>query len=67
MSVIEDDPFAGPPRRKVAHEIGENLEFLSADELRARAEALREEIARLEAAAKAREDSRRAADAFFKS
>jgi uncharacterized small protein (DUF1192 family) len=42
------------------------LEFLSAEELRARADVLREEIARLEAAAKAREDSRRAADAFFK-
>lgn len=66
MSVVEDDPFAGWPRRKVAHEIGENLEFLSAEELRARADLLREEIARLEAAAKARDDSRRAADAFFK-
>jgi len=66
MSIVEDDPFAGRPRRKLAHEIGENLEFLSAEELRARADVLREEIARLEAAAKAREDSRRAADAFFK-
>ena len=67
MSVVEDDPFAGRPRRKTVHEIGENLEFLSADELRARVGELREEIARLEAAAKARDDSRRAADAFFKS
>ena len=67
MSVVEDDPFAGRPRRKTVHEIGENVEFLSADELRARVDLLREEIARLEAAAKARDDSRRAADAFFKS
>ncbi len=66
MSVVEDDPFGGPPRRKVAHEIGENLELLSADELRARADLLRAEILRLEAAAKERDESRRAADAFFK-
>ena len=66
MSIVEDDPFAGRPRGKLAHEIGETLEFLSAEELRARADLLREEIARLEAAAKAREESRRAADAFFK-
>ncbi|MFZ9502319.1 MAG: DUF1192 domain-containing protein [Beijerinckiaceae bacterium] len=67
MSAVENDPFAAPPRRKVAHEIGEALDFLSADELRARIALLQEEIARLEAAAQARDASRRAADAFFKS
>jgi len=57
MASIDEDPFGAPVRKKIIHELGENLE---------RIELLRAEIARLEAAAEAKEASRRAADAFFK-
>ncbi len=61
---------AGPedrPRPKPVHEIGQDLSLLSVHELDERIEALRAEIARLEAARGAKEASRNAADAFFKS
>ncbi|MDB5569527.1 MAG: hypothetical protein JWN93_710 [Hyphomicrobiales bacterium] len=66
MARTDDDVFGAPPRRKTTHEIGENLDMLSVDELAERMELLRTEIARLEAARAAKEASRRAADAFFK-
>jgi uncharacterized small protein (DUF1192 family) len=66
MALAEDDPFA-PPKKKLAHEIGEPLDTISADELRERIGLLEAEIARLRTAADAKEASKRAADAFFKS
>ncbi len=63
---IDDDPFAPPPRKR-AHEIGQNLDALSVDELEERIALLREEIARLQAARAAKEASRDAAAAFFRS
>ena len=64
----DEDPF-GMARRKApaAHEIGEPLDALSVEELEARIALLQGEIARLEEARGAREATRRAADAFFKS
>ncbi len=62
MSLFDEDR----PARKTAHEIGQDLSLLSVDELRARIELLKGEIARLEAEAAAKGASRAAADSFFK-
>jgi uncharacterized small protein (DUF1192 family) len=55
------------PKPKHIHVLGENLEAISVAELRLRIEALKEEIARLEADISRKDASRSAADAFFKS
>ena len=51
---------------RLAHEIGQNVDDLSAPELEERIELLRTEIARLEKAIEARQATRAAADAAFK-
>ena len=68
MAVYEEEsPFGPLPRLATTHhEIGQILDLLSISELRERIEALREEVARLEAHIAAKEVSRHAADAFFK-
>ena len=63
MAVIDDDDR---PKKKVAHEIGQELTLLSVEELAARIELMREEIARLEADMAKKRASRSAADQFFK-
>lgn len=63
----ENDPFGAPPRKKIAHEIGQPLDALSVAEIDERLALLKEEIARLERARIAKEASRQAADSFFKS
>lgn len=63
----ETDPFGAPPKKKVAHEVGQSLDALSVDELDERIALLMEEIARLEQARVAKEASRKAADSFFRS
>lgn len=60
------DPDEIELKPKPVHRIGENLSMLSVDELRARIEALRDEIARLEADIATKQSSRAAADAVFK-
>lgn len=55
------------PRRKVSHDIGQDLSLLSVGEIEARIGLLREEIARLEAALVGKRASRDVADRFFKS
>jgi uncharacterized small protein (DUF1192 family) len=55
------------PKKKIAHEIGQDLSLLSLFELNERVDLLKEEIARLEAAAKAKSAAKGAADSFFKS
>ena len=68
MAVFDDDAVFGAKRAKPpAHEIGQLLDDLSAPELVERIETLKQEIARLEDAIKAREATRNAAGAFFKS
>lgn len=54
------------PKKKKAHEIGEELALLSVGELRERVETLKAEIARLEAAIAAKEKSKNAADSVFR-
>ncbi|MFN3891661.1 MAG: DUF1192 domain-containing protein [Beijerinckiaceae bacterium] len=67
MAKTDDDVFGAPPKKKIAHEIGENLDTLSADELTERIGLLQAEIERLESARASKEASRAAAAAFFKS
>jgi uncharacterized small protein (DUF1192 family) len=55
------------PKKKIAHEIGQDLSLLSLFELNERVDLLKEEIARLEAVAKAKSAAKGAADSFFKS
>jgi len=54
------------PKRRIAHEIGQDLSLLSATELAERIDLLREEIARLEADMRRKAASKSAADLFFK-
>jgi uncharacterized small protein (DUF1192 family) len=63
MPAIEEDDR---PKKKIAHEIGQDLTLLSVTELNARIELMRAEIARLEADIKNKQASRSAADQFFK-
>ena len=60
---IEDD---APPKKKLAHELGQDLTLLSVAELTDRIGLLREEIARLEADIARKKATRSAADQFFK-
>jgi uncharacterized small protein (DUF1192 family) len=62
MPAIDDDR----PKKKIVHEIGQDLTLLSVTELNLRITTLREEIARLEADIKGKQASRSAADQFFK-
>lgn len=54
------------PKKSVTHEIGSDLSSISAEELRGRIAVLREEIARIEAEIARKDDSKRAADSFFR-
>jgi uncharacterized small protein (DUF1192 family) len=66
MPAFDDDPFGAPRKTPATHEIGQPLDALSAPELQERIELLKAEIARLEAAIKARQATKDAASAFFK-
>jgi len=61
--VIDDD---APPKKKPTHDIGQDLALLSVEELAERVAILKDEIARLEAAAASKRASRSVADTFFK-
>lgn len=61
---MEDDDR---PRKKVTHEIGQDLSLLSVEELTERVALLKTEIGRLEEAATKKRASRDAANSFFKS
>jgi uncharacterized small protein (DUF1192 family) len=54
------------PKKKLSHEIGQDLTLLSVRELDERISLLRDEIARLEANKSGKQASLRAADQFFK-
>jgi uncharacterized small protein (DUF1192 family) len=62
----EESVFGAKPKPPLAHEIGQNLDDLSAPELRERIGLLRTEIDRLEKAIEARQATRAAADSVFK-
>ncbi len=63
MAVFDDDDR---PKKKITHDIGQDLTLLSVAELDERIALMREEIARLEADIVKKQSSRNAADQFFK-
>lgn len=63
MPSIEDDD---KPRKKVSHEIGQDLSLLSVQELNERIALLTSEIERLQAAATKKRASKEAANSVFK-
>ena len=62
---IEDDD--NKPRKKITHEIGQDLSLLSVEELTERIALMTSEIERLQAAAAKKRASKQAAGSFFKS
>ncbi len=63
MAAFDDDDR---PKKKLVHEIGQDLSLLSVEELGDRIALLNDEIARLQAALEKKRASRSAADQFFK-
>jgi uncharacterized small protein (DUF1192 family) len=63
MPAIDEDD---KPKKKVSHEIGQDLTLLSVEELASRVQMLHDEINRLEADMTQKRASRAAADQFFK-
>ncbi len=63
--MARDDDEA--PKKKTAHEIGQDLSLLSVDELTARVGLLSDEIVRLQAAIDEKKASRDAAASVFRS
>jgi uncharacterized small protein (DUF1192 family) len=63
MPAVDDDD---KPKKKLAHEIGQDLTLLSAGEITDRIGLLQEEIARLDADRVKKQAHKSAADMFFK-
>lgn len=63
MAVFDDDDR---PKKKIAHEIGQELSLLSVEELKSRIMLMQDEIKRLEADIAQKNAKRAAADQFFK-
>ena len=63
MAAIDEDD---KPKKKITHEIGQDLSLLSVEELNDRIGLLKDEIARLEADIARKRATRSAADSFFK-
>jgi uncharacterized small protein (DUF1192 family) len=63
MATEDDDR----PRKKITHEIGQDLSLLSVEELTERIALLTAEIERLQQAASKKRASKDAANSFFKS
>jgi len=63
MAAIDDDD---KPKKKIVHEVGQDLTLLSVEELAGRVQILRDEIGRIEADMAKKRASRSAADQFFK-
>ena len=61
--VTEDDD---KPRKKISHEIGQDLSLLSVEELAERIALMNAEIERLQAAMTKKRASKDAANSFFK-
>jgi len=64
MAMKEDDDDR--PKKKITHEIGQDLYLLSVKELEERIALLKEEIARLQVSIASKQTSRGVADTFFK-
>jgi uncharacterized small protein (DUF1192 family) len=63
MAIEDDDK----PRKKITHEIGQDLSLLSVEELAERIALMTSEIERLQTAMTKKRASRDAANSFFKS
>ena len=63
MAVFDADDL---PKKKVQHEIGQELSLLSVTELNERISLMREEISRLEADIAKKQSSRTSADQVFR-
>ncbi|HEY4860613.1 MAG TPA: DUF1192 domain-containing protein [Xanthobacteraceae bacterium] len=63
MPAMDDDDR---PKKKIVHEISQDLTLLSVRELQERIALLKEEIGRLEADIAKKQSSRNVADQFFK-
>ena len=63
MAIEDDDK----PRKKITHELGQDLSLLSVEELTERIALLNSEIERLQQAVTRKRASKDAADSFFKS
>jgi uncharacterized small protein (DUF1192 family) len=63
MAAIDPDEL---PKKKITHEIGQDLSLLSVGELAERIGLLKEEIARLDAEKAKKSATKSAADLFFK-
>jgi uncharacterized small protein (DUF1192 family) len=63
MVAVDPDEL---PKKKITHDMGQNLDLLSVDELAERVAILKEEIARLETEIGRKRASKSAADMFFK-
>ena len=63
MAAFDDDDR---PKKKIAHEIGQDLGLLSVEELTLRVQLMQDEIKRLEADMAQTRAKRAAADQFFK-
>jgi uncharacterized small protein (DUF1192 family) len=63
MPAVDPDDL---PKKKITHEMGQELTLLSVAELTDRITLLKDEIARLEAEMKRKQASKSAADTFFK-
>jgi uncharacterized small protein (DUF1192 family) len=63
MPAIDEDDR---PKKKIVHEIGQDLALLSVKELQERIALMQEEIRRLEADISRKQTSRNVADQFFK-
>ncbi len=67
MAALDEESVFGQKRKPpTVHEIGQNVDDLSAPELAERIQLLQTEIARLERAIEARQATKAAADAAFK-
>ncbi|MBC7585358.1 DUF1192 domain-containing protein [Tardiphaga sp. vice352] len=63
MAIDDDDK----PKKKISHEIGQDLTLLSVEELAERIALLQSEIQRLQSSMQLKRATRDAADRFFKS
>ena len=63
MAAIDDDDR---PKKKIVHEVGQDLSLLSVEELAERVQLLHDEINRLEADMAQKRAKRAAADQIFK-
>jgi uncharacterized small protein (DUF1192 family) len=63
MAIDDDDK----PKKKISHEIGQDLTLLSVEELAERIALLQSEIHRLQSSMQLKRATRDAADRFFKS